>query len=433
MTRRVLCVSPHFPPDSTAATHRLRLLAPHLASHGWEPTILTVDPRDYDGRLDPALARSVPPGVRVVRARAWPAALSRRFGFGDLGMRAFRGLWRSASELLSAERFDAVFITIYPTYPALLGPMLKRRFNVAFVLDYQDPWVGEWGRSVGPGTNAHPDLRSRASRLVATTLEPMALKAADGVTAVSKATYEQALERTPAAMPRALAELPIGWDRRDLEFLNSRSTSTFSGDDGLIHVSYVGTLLPAGFGTLRAVFAAVAKLRAIDPDTFRLRLHFFGTSNQRTAEAPARALPVAAEFGLLDVVTEHAPRLDYFDALGVLRDSTAVLLIGSSERHYTPSKVFPALVAEKPVLAVMHEASNASDLLKRLGRAPSIRLVTYDDANAGARVDAIAAELAALVEMPRYSADAVNGSMLEPTSACVLARRLAGVFTECLS
>jgi hypothetical protein len=45
----------------------------------------------------------------------------------------------------------------------------------------------------------------------------------------------------------------------------------------------------------------------------------------------------------------------------VLRDSTAVLLIGSSERHYTPSKVFPALVAEKPVLAVMHEASNASD------------------------------------------------------------------------
>src|SRR5258706_2324162 len=116
-------------------------------------------------------------------------------------------------------------------------------------------------------------------------------------------------------MPRALAELPIGWDRRDLEFLNSRSTSTFSGDDGLIHVSYVGTLLPAGFGTLRAVFAAVAKLRAIDPDTFRLRLHFFRTSNQRTAEAPARALPVAAGFGLLHVRNQHATPRRYFDCL----------------------------------------------------------------------------------------------------------------------
>jgi glycosyltransferase involved in cell wall biosynthesis len=431
MSRRVLCVSPHFPPDSSAATHRLRLLAPHMSAFGWEPTILTVDPRDYDGRLDPALARSVPSSVRVIRARAWPRALSRCFGFGDLGMRAFHGLWRSASTLLSSEPFDAVFITIYPTYPALLGPMLKRLFGVPFVLDYQDPWVGEWGRSVGPGTNGHPDLRSRASRLLAARLEPKALVAADGVTAVSKATYEQALARTPDAKPRAVAELPVGWDRRDLQFLGARTARI--PDDGLVHLSYVGTLLPAGFDTLRAVFTAVARLRASDPAAFRLRLHFFGTSNQRTADAPVRVLPVAAEFGLLDIVTEQATRLDYFDALGVLRDSTAVLLIGSSERHYTPSKVFPALIAEKPVLAVMHEASNASDLLKRLGRPPSIRLVTYDDATASARVDAIEAEVRALIECPTYRADAVDVRELEPTSACVLARRLAGVLTECAS
>jgi hypothetical protein len=402
-----------------------------MAAHGWEPTILTVDPRDYEGRLDPALARSVPPGLRVVHTRAWPAGFCRHVGFGDLGMRAFHGLWRGASALLSSERFDAVFITIYPTYPALLGPLLKQRFGVTFVLDYQDPWVGEWGRSVGPGSDSRPDLRSRASRFAATRLEPRALMAADGVTAVSKATYEQALARTPSAMPRALAELPVGWDRRDLQFLESRA-ATFP-DDGLVHLSYVGTLLPAGFETLRAVFAAVTSLRAADPSAFRLRLHFFGTSNQRTADAPARVLPVAAEFGLLDVVTEQAPRLDYFDALAVLRDSTAVLLMGSSERHYTPSKVFPALVAEKPVLAVMHEASNASNLLMRLGRPPSIRLVTYDDASPCTRVQAIAAALRALVESPRYCADAVDVSQLEPSSACALARRLAEVLSECCS
>jgi hypothetical protein len=355
--------------------------------------------------------------------------MSRRFAFGDLGMRAFHGLWRGASTLLSNERFDALFITIYPTYPALLGPMLKRRFNVAFVLDYQDPWVGEWGRSVGPAMRGRPNLRSRTSRIVATHLEPLALKAADGVTAVSCATYEQALARTPAAMPRALAELPIGWDRRDLDFLDARP-ATFP-DDGLVHMSYVGTLLPAGFDTLRALFAAVVSLRAKSDSASRLRLHFYGTSNLRTGDAPARVLAVAAEFGLLDIVTEHAPRLDYFEALGVLRDSTAVLLMGSRERHYTPSKVFPGLVAEKPLLAVMHEASNASDLLKRLGRPPSIRLVTYDDAMAGARVDAIAAELSALIENPRYCADAVDARVLEPTSACALAGRLASVLTEC--
>jgi glycosyltransferase involved in cell wall biosynthesis len=428
--RRVLMISPHFPPDSTAATHRVRLLAPHLADRGWQPTVLTVDPQDYEGRLDPALAGSVPPDLRVVRTRAWPVSASRRFGVGDLGLRALHGLWRGACDLLARERFDAVFITIYPTYPALLGPLFKRRFRVAFVLDYQDPWVGEWGRSAGPGAEGRPDLKSRASRLLASRLEPLALEAADAVTAVSSATYEQALERTPQAKPRACAELPIGWDRRDLQFV-SQAPASFR-DDGLVHLSYVGTLLPTGFDTLRAVFAAVAALRASSPAAGRLRLHFFGTSNQRTSDAPARVLPVAAEYGLLDVVTECAPRLDYFDALRVLRDSTAVLLMGSRERHYTPSKVFPALVAERPVLAVLHASSNASDLLRQIGRPPTVRLITYDDTTARAQIDAIAAELGALIANPQYAADAVNQQVLEPTSACALAGRLANVMEQCL-
>ena len=68
--RRVLLVSPHFPPDSTAGTHRARLLAPRLSEHGWAATVLTVDSRDYEGALDPVLAESVPADLRVVRSRA---------------------------------------------------------------------------------------------------------------------------------------------------------------------------------------------------------------------------------------------------------------------------------------------------------------------------------------------------------------------------
>jgi glycosyltransferase involved in cell wall biosynthesis len=430
--RRVLMISPHFPPDSTAATHRVRLLAPHLPGYGWQPTVLTVDARDYEGRLDPDLLASVPPDVRVVRTRAWPASASRMVGVGDLGIRAFHGLWRGASDLLTSERFDAVFITIYPAYPALLGALLKRRFRFAFVLDYQDPWVGEWGRSAGPLAGGRPDFKSRLSRFIAARLEPYALEAADGVTAVSRATYEQALERTPDARPRACAELPIGWDRRDLEQA-SGGPATFPDDEGLIHLSYVGTLLPTGFETLRALLSAVAALRAGSPSAARLRLHFFGTSNQRTSDAPARVLPTAAEYGLLDVVTEQTARLDYFDALRVLRDSTAVLLLGSRERHYTPSKVYPALMSRRPVFAVLHTASNASDLLRRIGRTPAVRLVTYgDDANAP-NVDAIARELSALIAHPCYEPDAVNESVLEPGSACALAGRLAEVLDRCLA
>jgi len=431
--RRVLVVSPHFPPDSSAGTHRARLLAPHLGEHGWEPTVLTVDPRDYEGALDPVLAESVPAALRVIRTRAWPARVTRPFGVGDLGLRAFEGLWREASHLLTRERFDALFITIYPAYPALLGPLLKRRFGVPFVLDYQDPWVGEWGHSVGGGSNGRPDVRSRASRFAGMRLEPFALRAADGVTAVSEATYRQALGRNNHARPAAVAELPIGWDDGDIAFLRARRqrlSPLIPGGDGLIHIVYAGTLLPTGLETLRAVCAALGRLRELDSALAgRVRLHFFGTSNQRSAGAASRAVPVAREFGVDDLVTEQPARLDYFDALQTLMDATAVLLMGSSEPHYTPSKVFPAMLSGRPLLAVYHAESTATDLLRRFGGPPAVRLITYDgDRPASTRVDEIATHLRALVRNPACDEASVDRHVLDAVSARALAGRLAGVF-----
>ncbi|HVB38358.1 MAG TPA: hypothetical protein VND92_07465, partial [Vicinamibacterales bacterium] len=91
MPSRILMISPHFPPDTSAGAHRVRLLAPHLPAFGWEPTVVTIDPRDYEGRLDPDLARLVPPGLRVVRCRAWSPRWTRAIGFGDLGLRGWTG------------------------------------------------------------------------------------------------------------------------------------------------------------------------------------------------------------------------------------------------------------------------------------------------------------------------------------------------------
>src|SRR5262249_23588397 len=109
MTRRVLMISPHFPPDSSAASHRVRLLAPHLESAGWRPTVLTLTPDAYEGTLDPALEQTVPMSLDLVRCRAWSAAATRRFGVGDLGLRSFDALRRSAIALLERERYDVVY------------------------------------------------------------------------------------------------------------------------------------------------------------------------------------------------------------------------------------------------------------------------------------------------------------------------------------
>jgi glycosyltransferase involved in cell wall biosynthesis len=423
-------VSPHFPPDSTGGTHRVRLLAPRLREHGWEPTVLTVDPRDYEGALDPALAESLPPDLRVIRARAWPVRVTRLAGLGDLGLRAFEGLWRDASQLLARETFDVVFITIYPAYTALLGPLLKRRFGVPFVLDYQDPWVGEWGRAVGPGAGGRPDLRSRISRFVAARLEPLALRAADAITAVSRATYEPALRRNPRARPRVAEELPIGWDDRDFEHLRPSAASRGVGSDGVLQIACIGTLPPTMTETLEAFFSALRTAR--EPHaTARLRIDFIGTSNQRSAGAAPRALALARAHGVEDLVTETAGRLNYFDTLQAFRDADALLLLGTNEAHYTPSRIYAALNSARPVLAIYHADSPVTDLLRRFGGPPSVRLIQYTAARPVREcVGEIAAALVDLLQRPIYDARAVDRRVLCEASASTLAGRLADVFNR---
>jgi glycosyltransferase involved in cell wall biosynthesis len=430
--RRILMVSPHFPPDTSAGAHRVRLLAPHMAEFGWTPTVVTLEAGAYEGRLDPGLLDLVPGDLHVVRCGALPARWTRRLGFGDLGLRALGDLNSACVRALAEEAYHALFITIYPSYPALLGPRLKRRFGIPFVLDYQDPWVGAWGRTVGGGANGTPDLKSRLSRGAAAFLERRVVPWADAITAVSAGTYESVLERIPAACATPCLELPLGCEPADFARVlrGSGRNPHFAPDDGLIHVCYVGTLLPLGFETLRAVLDAVAGLRTTHPDLFRrLRLHFFGTSNQTAGSPPPRVLPIADALGLRDSVTEWPTRVDYLEALAILRDASVVLALGSSEAHYTASKIFPALLSGRPLLAVYHEGSSVGDIVRAAATDQQARVVTYNDRErVGSSVEAIRTELVRLTGLHAVSGDgAVDPIPFEAFTAREMARRLAGL------
>ena len=428
--RRVLMVTPHFPPDSSAASHRVRLLAPHLPAAGWQPTVVTVDPRHYEGRLDPDLQALVPPSMDVVRAAAWPARWTRRFGLGDLGLRAFTGLRRTCRAQLAQGRFDALFITVYPVYPALLGPSLKREFDVPFVLDYQDPWVGEWGKSVGGGVEGGPDWKSRASRQLGIWLEPRAVGAADALVAVSQGTIDGIVARIPRASRVPHGVIPLGFEPADFDRVQStaRPSGYFDPSDGLVHLCYVGTLLPTGIETLRLLLVALARARRQDPIAARIRLHFFGTSNQSSADRH-RVLPVAAACGVADSVSEWPGRLDYLDALSVLAHASGILLLGSTETHYTASKLYPALLARRPLLTLFHEASSVVSILRAATSEPSVRIVTYDrDVVNDARADEVAAHLIALAGRAAYRPQDVDLERAASFSAQRLSRQLAGIF-----
>jgi glycosyltransferase involved in cell wall biosynthesis len=434
LMQRVLILSPHFPPDGNAGAHRVRLLAPHLASYGWQPTIVAVDPRDYEGRLDPELSELVPKSLRVVRCRAWSAKWTRRLGIGDLGLRSLRGLYKTCRSLLASEKFDIVFITTLPSYPAMLGPILKKKFGARFVLDFQDPWVGAWGLTVGPSASGRPNLKSRLSRIAARALEMMTLGSADAITAVSPGTYHEIQQRNRAVAKTPCCAIPLGGEAADFVRLSEspRQNPYFDQADGRVHICYVGTLLPMGVGTLRALLRAAALLRERQPHLYdSVRLHFFGTSNQVSSAACERVAPLARELGVGEIVSECAQRISYLDALTVQTQASAILMMGSSERHYTASKLYPGLLAKRPVLAIYHADSSVVDVLRRAAQPPSVRLVTYDDASpAENHVEDIYRNLVDLIQNPDYVSSAVDMSIVSEYSAKALAGQLAEVFTE---
>lgn len=432
--RRALMVSPHFPPDNSAGAHRVRLLAPYLEHFGWEPTVVTVDPKDYEGRLDTDLAELVPSVLRIVRCRALPARLTRLLGIGDLGIRAFVSLYRTCSRLLRNEQFDVFFVTVLPGYPSLLGPLVKNKFRIPFVLDYQDPWLSAWGKTVGGARDGTPDVKSRLSRNLAATLEPYVIRAADAITAVSSGTLQNIIERYSPRITDKTSVIPIGGDSNDFEYVRKRRkrTSYFDPTDGKRHICYVGTLLPLGFETLRAVMRALTMLRERRPLVYlTVQFHFFGTSNQRTESPPSRVISVAREFGVEDHVSEIPTRIDYLEALEVLTQASIILMMGSTERHYTASKLYPGLLARRPILAVYHEMSSVIEVLRRLKYSPCTRFITYDDENRpGTRVEGIYETLCEMLVQEDCNGELIGPDVLYELSAEYLAGQLGRVFDQ---
>jgi hypothetical protein len=203
-----------------------------------------------------------------------------------------------------------------------------------------------------------------------------------------------------------------------------RPHGLWSTTDGALHLVSVGAMLPNGYETLRALFAGVLAVRETALGA-RIRLHFVGTTYEPT---PRQRLvePVAREMGLGDVVTEHPSRVPYLDALNLLCSADGIVALGSSEAHYTASKIFPSILARRPLLAVYHAASSVCDVVRR---AHGGELVTYDDVDrAGGQAPAIAAALARLLAPGGYDPAAVRWDSFADYSAERMTERLARVF-----
>lgn len=430
--KKILIISPHFPPINAADHQRVRMVLPWLREFGWEPTVLAVKAEYVEGVQDECLVRTLSPDLRVVRTNALPANWTRRFGIGGLAYRAGGNLKRAGDDLLRHERFDAVFFstTIFPTMA--FGPEWKRRFGVPYVLDFQDPWLSEYHAE-------HPQQRPPGGRFKyafahwrAKRSEPSTVRGAAHIVCVSPAYPRMLRKRYPDVRDDRFTTLPFAAAESDFNFLRSGNIrqTAFDPWDGKRHWVYVGRggadmafSLQAFFRALNGVLASQPELRG------KLRLHFIGTDYAPKEFAVKTVEPLAIRAGLGDIVNEATGRIPYFEALQCLMDADALIVPGSDDAGYTASKIYPYILARKPLLAVFHAESSVVELLNKT------RAGTVVGFRSGESVEAVAERILATrwLADPQAHVPATDWAAFEPYTAREMTRRVCEVFDKASS
>ena len=415
--KKVLIIASHFPPSNLAAIHRSRLFAQHLPSFGWEPVILTVHEDYYEEELDWSIVKLLPPGLRVEKVKAFRVTKPRTIG--DIGLRGFFQMLSRAVHLVKTEKFDFLYITIPSFYLALLGRLVHLRTGIPYGIDYIDPWVHQF-----PGTQKKFS-RHWWSTKFAKWLEPFAVKKASLITGVAEGYYDGVGERNPHLRSAAFfGAMPYGGEIEDHHKVSQFDLHpyVFEKKKDKIQLVYAGAMWRDTFPVVDKVLQSVAE----NPELFKnVEFHFIGTGKTPNDPNGYNVRPMAEKWNLWNKnVFEYPKRIPYLDVLIHLQAATGVLIIGSTQPHYTPSKVYQAVLSAKPILAVLHSASTANHVIEHSNAGLVLRFDGEPDLDKVRKTfSAKYAEYASFLN--NWNKDIVKHSMLQEYSAQNVTQKLA--------
>ncbi len=354
--KNILLICSHYPPSNLTATHRVRLFAKHLVDFDWNPIILTVDEKHYEEELDLDLNSLVPSDQRVERVSAFKIIKPRLLG--DVGIRGFLQLRKKAIEIIKKEKIDFIYIFIPSFYLSLLGPILHRQFGIKYGIDYIDPWVHFF-----PGSEKKFS-RHWWSTFLSKLLEPIAVKHISLITGVSAKYYLPVFNRNPNLYRKVVtAEIPFGWDKDDCIYTTKiTSLDLVFNSNAKLKLIYPGAFLPASQKLIEYLFNLISRNKQLFSD---VEFYFIGTGklNRGIVSSPIKDL--AVDYDIYDqVVFEYPNRLPYLNILTHIAEANGLFILGSSEEHYTPSKLFNAFIVKTPIFAILNKESSGIEIIE---------------------------------------------------------------------
>lgn len=370
---RVLIITYYWPPGSGAGVQRWLKFSKYLPQNGWEPVILTTDPRyaTYPA-TDQTLNDEIPVNLEIYKTKAtdyfrfYKRDKSRipSAGFAANGKKSFaaeisrfirgnffipdprRGwnkfAFRKACELIEKENITRIITTSPPHSTQLIGLKLKKRYpGIRWIADLRDPWTDIYYYNL-----FHPSF---IAKKIDSCYEKSVLSEADKIITVGH-SLSKIFSSKNKEIENKISVISNGYDEADFEGLTP-------SDPGVFTISYTGTISDTypTEGFLRSL--NIFREKGID---FRLR--FIGMV---AADQKRLIIEKAGEENV-----EFISYVDHRSAIRYMMDTSLLLLIvpdHHSNRSIITGKLFEYLASGKPVLCLGPSDGDAAAILKETG------------------------------------------------------------------
>lgn len=434
MTKRVLIVSPHFPPVNAADHQRIRSALPYFQEFGWEVSVLCANPTSVETVKDSNLTKTVPSHIEIIQCNVISPYWSRKFGIGDLGIRSIWSFVQSTREYFKRKCFQIVYLsnTVFSTM--ILGRYWWDTYQIPYVIDFQDLWLSNY---YGINKNVPPPggkIRYGISRTLAKALEPYTLKKVSHVTSVSPDYSKALIDRYDWLDLNRFTLLPFGAPESDFELLPKLQIeqNIFDLCDGNMHWVYVGRVAEDMFLSLKLLFLAIQLHQNLDPCPWqKIKIHFIGTKysifdNTKEIE------DLAKNFKLENIVFQYPQRIPYFEALQVLNEAHGIIILGSDDASYSPSKVYPCVLAKKPILAMLYQNSLVAEVLTECKAGRVVEFI--DEPDIDVLVNSLINELEWLIQSSNGDGyPETDFQSFEKYTAKQMTKKLCEIFNEVTS
>ena len=363
--KKVLIISPHFPPVNAPDMQRLRQSLPYFLENNWQAEVIAVDSDFIEiNSIDELLLETIPSTIKVHSIKAFKVASTRKYGLGSLSMRSYFHFKKKGNELLAKSKFDLIFFSTTAFHVMALGPYWKKKFKIPFIVDIQDPWRNDF--YLDKPKNERPP-KFLISYNIDKYLEAKTIPKADGILSVSDGYIDVFKNRYSNIGNIPTLTLPFAGNKLDFDFIKKVKTlsKNILFDNVKKNVVYIGRGGNDLKKSLSILFDALKEIKITNFDFFStLHFWFIGTSYAEIGKGIKTIYPVAKKFGVEEIVTEITDRLPYFETLYWLKQADLLFVPGSTDTAYTASKIYSYILADKPLLAIFHKNSSVVKILK---------------------------------------------------------------------